>query len=176
MQKKIENISLQELQLHCQELARQLYQACESHHKIVTTAESCTGGLVSAYITDIPGSSAMFDRAFVTYSNVAKQDMIQVNEQTLSREGAVSETVAIEMLQGALDNSLANIGISITGIAGPGGGSEAKPVGTVCFAWGNKLKQLSSTEHFNGSRKVIRLKATSFALTQLISFVNAQVK
>lgn len=100
---------------------------------LIATAESCTGGMISAALTDIPGSSAVVDRGFVTYSNEAKQDMLGVKAKSLDRFGAVSESVAGEMAFGALSNSRAELTVSVTGIAGPGGGSADKPVGTVCF-------------------------------------------
>ncbi|MCO8145942.1 CinA family protein [Rhodovulum tesquicola] len=99
----------------------------------VATAESCTGGMVSAAITDIPGSSKMFDRGFVTYSNAAKQALLGVQDRTLEAHGAVSEPIAAEMAEGALARSEADLAVAITGIAGPGG-SEHKPEGRVCFA------------------------------------------
>lgn len=157
-----------------QTLAEELYQQCLEKHKIVTTAESCTGGLLSAHITEISGSSIMFDRAFITYSNAAKKDMLKVSNKSLVSYGAVSETVATEMLDGALKNSKANIGVSITGIAGPSGGSDEKPVGTVCFAWGSEATQYQSTEHFLGNRQEVRLCAVKFALEQLSLFISKQ--
>lgn len=99
----------------------------------IATAESCTGGMVAVALTDIPGSSDVFDRGFVTYSNAAKVDMLGVQEETLAAWGAVSEPVAVEMAEGALAHSRANLAVAITGIAGPGG-SEFKPEGRVCFA------------------------------------------
>ena len=98
----------------------------------IATAESCTGGMIAAALTEIAGSSAVMDRGFVTYSNAAKQDMLDVAQETLERYGAVSEEVAIEMAQGALARSDADVAVSVTGIAGPGG-SEFKPEGRVCF-------------------------------------------
>ena len=98
----------------------------------IATAESCTGGMLAAALTEIAGSSAVMDRGFVTYSNAAKQDMLDVAQATLARYGAVSEEVAIEMAQGALARSDADVAVSVTGIAGPGG-SEFKPEGRVCF-------------------------------------------
>lgn len=98
----------------------------------IATAESCTGGMISAALTDVAGSSDVFDRGFVTYSNAAKRDMLGVREATLAAHGAVSEPVAAEMAEGALAHSLAQLAVSVTGIAGPGG-SEFKPEGRVCF-------------------------------------------
>lgn len=99
---------------------------------MITCAESCTGGMIAAALTELPGSSAMFDRGFVTYTNAAKQDLLGVQSSTLDQHGAVSEEVAHEMAEGALARSSAQIAVSVTGIAGPGG-SEHKPEGRVCF-------------------------------------------
>ncbi|MCP5088861.1 MAG: CinA family protein [Rhodobacteraceae bacterium] len=113
-------------------MATQVLQSCRQLGWHVATAESCTGGMIAAALTEIPGSSDVFDRGFVTYSNRAKQDMLGVLASTLDARGAVSEEVAAEMAVGALANSNADIAVSITGIAGPGG-SEHKPEGRVCF-------------------------------------------
>ncbi len=138
------------------------------HRQVVTTAESCTGGGVAAAITDIAGSSGWLDRAFVTYSNEAKMEMLGVQAKTLEVHGAVSEPVVIEMVQGALKYSNATLGISISGIAGPGGGSEEKPVGTVCFAFAdNQDWLLVETEHFKGDRAQVREQAVIHALTRI---------
>ncbi|MEI6800758.1 MAG: CinA family protein [Pseudomonadota bacterium] len=107
-------------------------QAARAKGLRLATAESCTGGMISAALTAIPGSSDVFDRGFVTYSNAAKQDMLGVLAETLAEYGAVSEPVAREMVEGALRHSLADLAVSVTGIAGPGG-SEFKPEGRVCF-------------------------------------------
>ena len=107
----------------------------------VTTAESCTGGWIAKVITDIAGSSAYFQRGFVTYSNDAKHSMIGVSEQSLSAFGAVSEAVVREMAAGALDTADADLAVSVSGIAGPDGGSDEKPVGTVWFGWAWREKQ-----------------------------------
>jgi len=114
----------------------------------IATAESCTGGLLSAALTEIAGSSDVFDRGFVTYSNIAKQQMLGVSEQTLETFGAVSEQVAVEMAKGALRASASQVAISITGVAGPGG-SDHKPEGRVCFALaGNSGYVISETQEF----------------------------
>ncbi|AXY00325.1 nicotinamide-nucleotide amidase [Vibrio alfacsensis] len=135
---------------------------------VLTTAESCTGGGVATAITDIAGSSAWLDRAFVTYSNEAKIEMLGVQASTLAAYGAVSEPVVIEMVHGALKNSNATIGVSISGVAGPSGGSIEKPVGTVCFAFAdNQSWQLVETMYFTGDRAQVRKKAVEHALTQL---------
>ncbi|MEF1255832.1 CinA family protein [Vibrio sp. M260112] len=135
---------------------------------VLTTAESCTGGAVSAAITDIAGSSGWFDRAFITYSNEAKMEMLGVKEQTLESHGAVSEQTVEEMVKGALANSNANIGVSISGIAGPGGATEGKPVGTVCIGWADKSGWLKvATYYFAGNRSQVRQQAVEVALKVL---------
>lgn len=142
--------------------------------QVLTSAESCTGGGVAFAITDIPGSSAWFERAFVTYSNDAKQEMIGVQSETLAEFGAVSEPVVQEMVQGALAHSRATIGVAISGIAGPDGGSEEKPVGTVCFAWADTQGwQKMETMHFIGDRSQVRQQAIVHALQTLATYLPA---
>lgn len=120
-------------------LSTRLLDACREEGIMLATAESCTGGLIAAALTDIAGSSDVVDRGFVTYSNGAKMDMIGVSAETLKAYGAVSEPVAREMASGALERSRALLAVSVTGVAGPGGGSAEKPVGTVhvCVRHGN---------------------------------------
>lgn len=125
-----------------------LGRACAARHLRIVTAESCTGGLAAKLLTDTPGSSDWFERGFVTYSNEAKMELLGVPAGLLAAHGAVSEPVAEAMLQGALARSAADIGLAITGIAGPGGGSEAKPVGTVCLAWGGRDRRSVRTYGF----------------------------
>lgn len=115
------------------ELARRLLDTCKARGILVATAESCTGGMIVALMTDLPGSSSMVDRGFITYSNEAKIEMLGVSEETLDTHGAVSEQTALEMAAGALERSRAGIALSVTGIAGPDGGSAEKPVGLVWF-------------------------------------------
>ncbi|XNG97929.1 nicotinamide-nucleotide amidase [Vibrio cyclitrophicus] len=158
-----------------QVLSEQLGHLLAKHQHILVTAESCTGGGVATAITDIAGSSAWFDRAFVTYSNEAKQEMIGVQSETLVKFGAVSEPVVIEMADGALQNSNGTISVSISGIAGPGGGSEDKPVGTVCFAWKvcdgwNKVE----TNVFTGDRSQVRQQATHHALQVIYDYLSME--
>src|SRR5689334_15846625 len=116
-------------------LAEQVGARLLDRRLLLATAESCTGGWVSQELTAIAGSSAWFERGFVTYSNAAKEEMLGVRTETLARHGAVSEEVAAEMALGALAHSHASVAVSVTGIAGPSGGSATKPVGMVCFAW-----------------------------------------
>ena len=135
---------------------------------VIATAESCTGGMVAAAITDISGSSAVFDRGFVTYSNVAKTQMLGVPSNLLETHGAVSEEVAIAMTQGALAHSSATLAVSITGIAGPSGGSASKPVGLVHFACATKAgQQWHEKLVFQGDRSAIRAAARDQALQML---------
>ncbi|MFC5302146.1 nicotinamide-nucleotide amidase [Azospira restricta] len=138
--------------------------------EVLATAESCTGGWVSQCVTTIAGSSAWFDRGFVTYSNEAKVDMLGVSRKTLVRHGAVSEPAAIEMAQGALRHSRAQWALAISGVAGPSGGSPEKPVGTVCFAWaGPDDLTASETCHFPGDRAAVRRASVAHALRGLLA-------
>lgn len=131
----------------------------------IVTAESCTGGWLAQSITDIAGSSAWFDRGFISYSNISKADMLNVQTDTLDKFGAVSAEVARQMVQGALLNSPADYAIAITGIAGPTGGTVQKPVGTVYIAWQKRTRPaVISLEHFKGDRLQIRRQAVYKAL------------
>ncbi len=136
---------------------------------IVVTAESCTGGWIAQTLTAIAGSSAWFDRGFVTYSNQAKQDMLGVAAETLEQYGAVSEQVVQEMAQGALNNSLAQLAVSVSGIAGPGGATAEKPLGTVWFGWCRRgADATSERKQFNGDRDAVRRQAVAHALQGLV--------
>jgi len=139
---------------------------------LLATAESCTGGMVAAAITDISGSSAWFERGFVTYSNQAKSEMIGVPPELIEKHGAVSEAVARAMAEGALRNSRAQLSLAITGIAGPGGGSPQKPVGTVSFGWTNRVHTLCQTLVFKGDRRQIRVQATAHALRGVLTMLD----
>lgn len=139
-------------------------------------AESCTGGLLAAAMTDTPGSSQWFDRGFITYSNAAKIDLLQVNPETLERFGAVSEETAMEMAAGVLENAeLAHYAIATTGVAGPGGGTPGKPVGMVCFGFAQRTQEgvvtRAMTKIFEGDRYQIRHAAVAFALSTASSFI-----
>lgn len=137
----------------------------------LAVVESCTGGGLAYYLTEIPGSSAWFERGWVTYSNQAKQDL-GVSPHTLSNFGAVSEQTAREMAENGLKQSQADVCISITGIAGPDGGSDDKPVGMVWFGWaGVKFETKALVDLFPGSRHEIRLQSIKIALTKLLEFV-----
>ena len=135
----------------------------------VTCAESCTGGLLAANLTRLPGSSAWFDMGFVTYSNEAKQQMLNVNPTTLAHYGAVSEEVVREMALGALIASKADYALSISGIAGPGGGSGEKPVGLVWFGVASKKRIWAEFKVFNGDRDQVRAQAVQHAIQLLLS-------
>ena len=151
-----------------QTLSEQLLALATEKRLTVTTAESCTGGMVAAAITDTAGSSAIFERGFVTYSNMAKHDMIGVKTETLDAFGAVSEQVACEMAKGALAAADADVAVAISGIAGPGG-SEFKPEGRVCFGWSSRLGTGSETIEFGAlGRAKVRQASTEHALQKLI--------
>jgi nicotinamide-nucleotide amidase len=151
------------------EIARQLGKVLKDKDMKIVTAESCTGGGIAQAITEIPGSSAWFDRGFVTYSNDSKVQMLQVKQSTLNKYGAVSEQVAIEMVKGALANSDADLAVSVTGIAGPDGGTEQKPVGTVYIAWGLKGGEVNCKRHFFlGNRAEVRRQTVKGALKQYV--------
>lgn len=149
------------------ELAEKLLQVASSKDLVIATAESCTGGMVAAAITDIPGSSSIMDRGFVTYTNAAKMDLLGVKQSTLEMHGAVSEPVAYEMAEGARQNSKADLAVSITGIAGPGG-SDFKPEGRVCFGISSKTKTITETVEFGAiGRNNVRESARNHALELL---------
>lgn len=150
-------------------LAAALGVALKGENHLLALAESCTGGWASQCVTAMAGSSAWFDRGFVTYSNAAKMQMLGVSQSTLETYGAVSTETAREMASGALQNSQADIAAAITGIAGPGGGTAAKPVGTICFAWATRSGIVrSAKEHFSGDREQIRRQSVKIALQGLL--------
>ncbi|MFU8797894.1 MAG: CinA family protein [Gammaproteobacteria bacterium] len=133
---------------------------------MLVTAESCTGGGLAYAITAIPGSSHWFERGFVTYSNISKEELLGVKPEILEEYGSVSEEAAIEMAKGALLHSHAQFSIAITGVAGPEGGTPNKPVGTIYFAWGSLEKIYSQRHFFKGNRYMIRKQAIAFALAK----------
>ena len=149
--------------------AEDVLSAAKASGIMIATAESCTGGMVAAALTDIAGSSAVVDRGFVTYSNEAKMDLLGVAAETLEAHGAVSETVAREMADGALSRSRADLTVSITGIAGPGG-SEFKPEGRVCFGVAKTGKEtcVETIEFGAPGRSVVRAQARDHALNLLL--------
>ncbi len=151
-------------------LAEQVFQKLSVHGLKLATAESCTGGMVAAAITNIAGSSAIFDRGFVTYSNEAKSDMLSVPPDMILEFGAVSEEVARAMAEGALKHSAADISVAITGIAGPGGGSAEKPVGLVHFAVATRDVTEAKVQLFGSlTRNEIRERAVHFALDMVLT-------
>jgi nicotinamide-nucleotide amidase len=154
------------------DIARRLGRSCKRRRVEVVTAESCTGGGAAAAITRISGSAKWFDRGFVTYSNSAKKQMLGVRQKTLGDHGAVSEEVAREMAAGALKASSADVSVSITGIAGPTGGSRTKPVGLVWFGWGVRNGPVQARAfRFRGDRVEIRRQAVFIALQGLIDLL-----
>jgi nicotinamide-nucleotide amidase len=146
------------------ELAAKVGERLRAGGDRLVTAESCTGGWVAQAVTAIDGSSHWFDRGFVTYSNDAKREVLGVRDKTLEAHGAVSEPTAREMAQGALARSKGTVSLAITGIAGPGGGSLEKPVGTVCFAWAQGRRVRSETRRFAGNRESVRRQSVIHAL------------
>ncbi|NIA02836.1 MAG: nicotinamide-nucleotide amidohydrolase family protein [Planctomycetia bacterium] len=151
------------------ELAAKVGDRLLSRNEALVTAESCTGGWVSMLITSIAGSSAWFDRGFVTYSNEAKQEMLAVDKLVIEIHGAVSEEVARHMVQGAVEHSQAQAGLSVTGIAGPAGGTVEKPVGTVCFGWLVDDQCETETCYFSGDREQIREQSVRHVLTGMLA-------
>lgn len=157
-------------------LAKEIHAENQIHNKIISCAESCTGGMVASYITSIPGSSLYFDRGFVTYSNLSKIDLLSVNPSTLAKYGAVSGETASEMVAGCLAHSDADIAVAITGIAGPDGGTKDKPVGTVYVA-----SQITghlptiSAHHYQGNRDEIRNAACISAMQMLLELIKVSI-
>ena len=150
--------------------AAALLDRCRADGETVATAESCTGGLVAGLLTEIAGSSDVFDRAFVVYSNAAKTAMLGVPETMLAAHGAVSEPVARAMAEGALARSTASLAVAVTGIAGPGGGLPGKPVGLVHFARASRNAPTSAERRvFSGDRRAVRMAAAAAALGLLDS-------
>lgn len=149
------------------ELADDFLKACARHGIMAATAESCTGGMIIAALTDIPGSSAAVDRGFITYSNEAKMEMLGVSEATLAAHGAVSEETALEMATGAMKRSRASIALAVTGIAGPDGGSPEKPVGLVWFGLALRGRPTIAESRIfpNEGRDFIRRETVRTALT-----------
>lgn len=153
-------------------LATQLGEALKRKGWMLAVAESCTGGGIAQACTAIPGSSEWFDRGFVTYSNRAKVEMLGVPAQLIERQGAVSQEVARAMAEGALRHSHAHVAVAVTGIAGPGGGSPTKPVGTVWFAWALKDgSTLSQRRQLTGDRADVRAQSVVAAVKQLVHYV-----
>ena len=151
-------------------LSVELGEVLAASGKMLVTAESCTGGLVAKSVTDVAGSSGWFDRAFVTYTNAAKNEMLGVSMAMIDKHGAVSEPVVRQMVSGALSASRAQIAVAISGVAGPGGGSEDKPVGTVWFAWAYGARDYEAERMlFDGDREQVREQAAAHAIRRIIN-------
>jgi len=142
----------------------------------LATAESCTGGLIAATCTDLAGSSNWFERGFVSYSNAAKCELLGVDPALIERQGAVSEPVVRAMASGALAHSQAQVAIAVTGVAGPGGGSPDKPVGTVWLAWATPLGVTSEIQHFAGDRAAVRQATVQHALARLTELIQTEIR
>lgn len=154
-------------------LAGQLAARLSQTNRKMAAAESCTGGWISKVCTDLPGSSGWFERGFVTYSNEAKMELLGVRPATLDRFGAVSAAVAEEMASGALSRALVQVSVAVTGIAGPDGGSEEKPVGTVWFGWAVSDRATESEcVQFDGDRDAVRRQTVLFALDGLLQRIS----
>ncbi len=139
---------------------------------LLATAESCTGGLISAACTDLAGSSNWFERGFVTYSNAAKTELLGVDAALIAAHGAVSEEVVRAMALGAISHSRAQVAVAVTGVAGPTGGSRAKPVGTVWFGFMLDGRLSSEVQHFDGDRAAVRLATVQHALQRLVQLLS----
>ena len=154
------------------ELAREVGEILKRKGLMLVTAESCTGGWIGEALTAIPGSSAWFERGFITYSNLSKREMLGVNPDVLKEYGAVSVETAKEMALGAIRHSRAQVSLAVTGIAGPGGGSSDKPVGTVCFGWALMTGRVETERrHFDGDREAVRSQAVATALEGVLSLL-----
>lgn len=154
-------------------LSAQVGTLLKAHGLMLATAESCTGGGVAQAITEVAGSSAWFERGFVTYSNLSKQQMLGVSETTLRQYGAVSEMTVREMVAGALQHSAAQVALAVSGIAGPDGGTPDKPVGTVWFAWGTSRGEIHAQRHqLAGNRGEVRVQAVHIALQGVVNLLN----
>jgi nicotinamide-nucleotide amidase len=155
-------------------LARRVGAALKARELMLATAESCTGGWISEAVTMVPGSSDWFERGFVTYTYISKREMLGVKEATLGKHGAVAEEVVREMAAGALARSHAQVAVAVSGVAGPSGGTPAKPVGTVCFAWGMKNGPArAGTRHFSGDREAVRRQSVEHALKGVLALLAA---
>ena len=154
-------------------LVHELAAVLLGRRAMLATAESCTGGLIAAACTDVAGSSNWFERGFVSYSNAAKSELLGVDADLILRHGAVSEPVARAMAQGALQHSRAQCALAVTGVAGPGGGSAEKPVGTVWFAWATPNGLHSDMKRFDGDRAAVRSATVQHSLITLLALLQA---
>jgi len=148
-------------------LTTQVAELLQQKKLLLATAESCTGGLIAAACTDLAGSSVWFERGFVSYSNAAKTELLGVPADLIERHGAVSEPVARAMVEGALRHSRAQVAVAVTGVAGPGGGSPDKPVGTVWFGWATPEGVITDKRCFDGDRQQVREATVQHALLRL---------
>lgn len=156
-------------------LLSQLAALALKHSAMIATAESCTGGMIAAALTELSGSSAWFDRGYVTYSNEAKMQMLGVMRETIDGQGAVSAAAVAEMSQGALARSNATLTVAVSGVAGPTGGTDAKPVGTVWIAWASETSgALTRHYQFSGDRDAVREQTVSEALKGLIACIDSE--
>ncbi|MGH9846326.1 MAG: CinA family protein [Blastocatellia bacterium] len=154
-------------------LAARVGKALKTRKLMLVTAESCTGGGVGEAVTRAPGSSDWFERGFITYTYISKREMLGVKRSTLDKFGAVSEQTARDMAAGALKNSHAQVAVSVSGTAGPSGGTRDKPVGTVCFAWTRKNGgMVSATRHFKGNRQAVRRRSVEHALKGVLALLS----
>jgi len=154
-------------------LAARVGTRLREQRALLVTAESCTGGWVSQAVTAIAGSSEWFERGFVVYSNAAKEELLGVRRETLERHGAVSEETARELALGALARSRGTISLAVTGVAGPAGGSAAKPVGLVCFAWATRPGARTESRHFAGDRESVRRQSVIRALEGVLEALDS---
>jgi nicotinamide-nucleotide amidase len=154
-------------------ICQQVALALQEHEWMMSTAESCTGGLIAAACTDLAGSSTWFERGFVTYSNAAKAEMLGVEPALIAQFGAVSEPVVRAMVLGALRHSQAQVAVAVTGVAGPGGGSADKPIGTVWIGWATPSGVSTQLHHFSGDRADVRAATVRHALSELLRLLRA---
>jgi nicotinamide-nucleotide amidase len=159
------------IQTHWESDRATLAQQLRAQNLMLCTAESCTGGLIAAACTDLAGSSEWFERGFVTYSNAAKTDLIGVPSELIDEHGAVSEPVVRAMVQGAIEHAKAQVAVAVTGIAGPTGGSNAKPVGTVWFGYSVAGRIYSEVQCFSGDRTAVRQATVAHALSKLVELL-----
>ena len=153
-------------------LAGQLAALLQAQGRMLATAESCTGGMISAACTDLAGSSNWFERGFVTYSNEAKTELLGVDAALIAKHGAVSEEVVRAMASGAIGRSRAQVSVAVTGVAGPTGGSAAKPVGTVWFGFALPGRLVSEMRRFDGDRAAVRSATVRHAMQRLLELLN----
>lgn len=160
-----------------QALVAEVGEALKKHNVMIVTAESCTGGMIAEALTSVAGSTAWFDRAYISYSYESKREMLGVKESTIQKKGAISQECVEEMVVGGLQNSHAEVGVACSGIAGPSGGSPDKPVGTVWIAWAKQGQNdiITKLFHFDGDRDSIRRQTTEASLRGVLDILNRSV-